>query len=157
MIEIAFRNDIVIIATQDNALAAVWLGSPGVELLKQVQRIGIALAGKYPQGILFVNVMLRGKARFSAEARAEAAQQTTENAIRATACSHIIAATGLVAATVRAFMSTVLMLSRPTRPTKVFTNIQEAAPWLVGLAPPGEPGWSKDKLIAFYDEVVAEA
>ncbi len=157
MINIALHNEITLIATQHNALAAVWLGPPSVELLKQVKKAGITLAGTYPQGTLFLNIMLRGKARFSAEARAEAAQQTTENAIRAKAGAHIVAAEGLIAATARAFISTILLLSRPTRPTKVFGTIQEAAPWLVELAPPGEPGWTTAKLVAFYDEIVAKA
>ena len=58
-IEIAFQADVVIVGTRDNVLAAVWQGPPSVALLKRLKRGGVELGSRYPQGTLFVNIMLQ--------------------------------------------------------------------------------------------------
>lgn len=158
IIRFKHHDDTVVIGSLDNCIAAVWRGPPTVGQLKDLKRHGMELARSYPGGTLFLNIMLHGNPKFSNEARKEAAEQTAQNAMKAVAGAHIIAAKGLVAAAVRAFMSTVMMVGRPTRPTKVFASIQDAAPWLLEYAAKADgPRWTEQKLVAFYDELVSKA
>jgi hypothetical protein len=47
--------------------------------------------------------------------------------------AHVVNAAGLAGTAVRTFLSTVLLVARPTAPHKVFANLAEGAAWLAPL------------------------
>ncbi len=145
--EVEFSDRCLRIATVDNLELASWFDAPEMKHMEAIDRVYKRMKRRVKGGVGFVNVVVGGVPKFSAEVRDEAARQTADVDDRDIATAHIILVDGIVGSTVRAFMSTTMLIGRPPHPTKVFGDIPTAATWLaVRLAENEHYPWPEARL-----------
>jgi hypothetical protein len=125
-----YEDDRLRIITADNVQIAGWFDAPELAHLRTLDRCFKRLKREIEGAIVFVNVVVSGVPKFSAEVREEAARQAADFDERDLATCHIILVDGFTGTAVRAFMSTATLLGRPTHPTKVFGDLPGAARWI---------------------------
>lgn len=112
-----------------NVHVAAWYDAPTVEQMHAYGACAKALSTRWQGKSALLNVVVTGVPRFSSEVREAAAEYTREGA-HTVGAAHIILVGGLLGSSVRAFLSTAMLLGRPPNPTKVFANIEQAAFWM---------------------------
>ena len=148
---LAEEGSLRIIASR-NVLVAAWRDAPTMSQLHALERVGRERGEQYPRGTALLNLALSGKPDFSADVRKETARVSALPDIFVLATAHIVLVRGLVGAAVRAFLSTSVLMARPTRPTKVFGDTLPAVDWVLArLAPAGE-AWTRQGLVAVVDQ-----
>jgi hypothetical protein len=128
-LEIVYEDQTLKQAYARNVHVAAWFDAPTVAQMHAYGRCARALSQRYGGQSCLVNLVVGGVPRFSAEVREVASQYTREGA-HGVGAAHVILAPGLVGTSVRAFLSTVILLGRPPNPTKVFGDIDGAAEWM---------------------------
>jgi hypothetical protein len=137
------------LAGVEQLLFALWSDAPRIDQLQHLARAArehLALIGERKQ--VLVNVMLAGTPNFSDEVRRESAALAKRFAARRIAVAHVILAPGFIGVAARAFISTLILVARPTAPTKVFDSLEAAATWLV---PYLDGTFTKDRLVSAYN------
>lgn len=136
-----------------NLVVAAWREAPTVAQLRALERAGRSLEDQLPGKNVLLNLMISGTPNFSAEVREEAIRLSGVPDIFSLAAAHVILAQGLVGTAVRAFLSTVVLLSKPPTPTKIFGDKTPATTWLMEhLKASGEP-WSRDQILSLARQV----
>lgn len=107
---------------------AVWRDAPRTDQLETM--FDLAQSRRKNVGDLaFLNMVIAGTPRFSADVRETTVRRVKEQPFVVTA--HLLLLPGLVGSTVRAFISTLNLLARPQGPTQVFGDTDEALDWLI--------------------------
>ncbi len=149
----ALHDDGVLrIVASRNLMVNVWFSAPTVAQVRAFGRVGVALTRKHPRGAGLINVMLRGKASFSEDVREELVKLMKTGIFRL-GTAHIVLADGFTGTAVRAFMSTVILLGRPSVPNKVFGDLNAAAAWYAPLLAGGAEAWSAAEIAALVQQV----
>lgn len=130
-----------------------------VPSLAQVQQLS-SVETSYREGagcakLVVVNLILGGSLdnvpRFTDEVRTEAARHIRRQAPWRAGAAHVIRLTGMRGVAVRAFLNTVVLVASPSAPTRVFADLDTAAPWLAPLLP-GDP-WTAAQVLAALQQV----
>lgn len=156
-IEIVYEDATLRQGYSRNLHVVAWYDAPSLSQMHAYGACARALAGRAgcPSGLM--NVVVEGMPRFSPEVREATAEYTREGAHEVGA-AHVILVGGLLGSSVRAFLSTAMLLGRPPNPTKVFGDVDGAARWMAGnfAARSSEP-WEVADLAAVCSAVIERA
>lgn len=129
-----------------NLHVVAWYDAPSLDQMHAYGAAARSLSDRWGRKSGLVNVVVTGVPRFSAEVRDATAQYTREGA-HDVGAAHVILVGGLLGASVRAFLSTAMLLGRPPNPTKVFAGIDEAALWMArNFATRSDERWDSAEL-----------
>ena len=136
----------------DNVITAAWFNAPEVEHMRIIDRLTRAVRRSEAVGFCFVNIAVDGVPRFSREVIAELERMAEYVTEKDLSTAHVILVDGLVGTAVRTFMSTVMLVTRPRDPNKVFADIESASRWTYGyLSRAGGYDWSLERLVAYLN------
>ncbi|MEM1415478.1 MAG: hypothetical protein AAGH15_11280 [Myxococcota bacterium] len=131
-----------------NVQVAVWRDAPTVERLDAMCRATGALNERVPGQSALLNLISGGRPSFPSELR-QAAVERSASAVHPQGVAHVILLPGLIGADVRAFLGTIIALSRPPDPTRVFGALGDAVGWMAGqLTASMAPTWTASELEA---------
>ena len=133
----------------------VWKDAPRSEHMREFRRIGAVHNRRHPQGSGLINMILSGTPSFSSEVRDETVKLMKETSMFRLGTAHVVLVGGLSGTSVRAFLSTVMLLGRPPLPNKVFGDMNSAAGWLAPRLAESAEVWSPAALVALMQEVKA--
>ncbi|MCZ7678143.1 MAG: hypothetical protein M5U28_04950 [Sandaracinaceae bacterium] len=137
-----------------NVHVVAWYDAPSLEQMHAYGAAAKALSARWEGKSALMNIVVTGVPRFSSEVREAAAEYTREGA-HTVGAAHIILVGGLLGSSVRAFLSTAMLLGRPPNPTKVFGSIDEAALWMGrNLAERSAEAWDPSELAEVCRAVV---
>ncbi|MEO5729875.1 MAG: hypothetical protein ABI134_03690 [Byssovorax sp.] len=142
------------IVNSRNVQVNVWSNAPTVEQMRAHGRAGTAHARRHPRGTGLLNIVVGGTPSFSEPVRVETVKIMKQAELFSLGSAQIILAGGLTGTAVRAFMSTVILLGRPLRPTKVFSDSETAVAWIAPLLTRGAEPWSRAELAALVAQLV---
>jgi hypothetical protein len=134
------------IAVRRNVALAYWWASPQLEWFQVIRATTWPYADLWPRGAGWINLIVGGRPSFSEEIRREAAELSKRDDIYELGTAHIVLLDVLRGSAVRAFLGTVLLMSRAKTPTRVFGNIDAAAQW---LAPRLGEAFTADEMAEF--------
>jgi hypothetical protein len=155
MTEIGFENDIARISTDKNVLVLRWADAPrGVGELREFEKIGRKLTSEYGKKALLASVIVSGTPKFSQEARDEVTRLTRTPMFHL-GTAQIILVGGLAGVAVRAFLSTSVLVARPSTPTKVFAQLDPGIDWILARLHEGPVSWTRGDLSAFLNRAVS--
>jgi hypothetical protein len=155
MTEIAFENAIARISTHENVLVLRWADAPrGVGELREFEKIGRKLTSAHDKKAILASVIVSGTPKFSQEARDEVTRLTRTPMFHL-GTAQIILVGGLAGVAVRAFLSTSVLVARPSTPTKVFAQLDPGIDWIEGRLREGPVSWTRGDLAAFMIRAVA--
>lgn len=144
--EIVYQDATLRQAYSRNLHVCAWYDAPTLEQMHAYGRAAKALSMRHEGKSGLINVVVTGVPRFSGEVREAAAEYTREGA-HAVGAAHVILVGGLLGTSVRAFMSTIMLLGRPPNPTKVFGDVPHAARWMAGnFAERSEQRWTAEEV-----------
>lgn len=152
-LEIVHRDATLRIVTSRNLQVNVWTNAPSLEQMRVFGRTGATLARQHPHGAGLLNVILPGTPSFSEPVRAEVVKLMKQATLYSLGAAHLILVGGFTGTAVRAFMSTAILISNPSRPNKVFGAPEDAAAWLAPLLARGAEPWTRGQLVALADQV----
>lgn len=141
------------IVTSRNVQVNVWTSAPTLEQMRVFGRTGAALARQHPRGTGLLNVILPGTPSFSEPVRAEVVRMMKQPALYALGAAHLILVGGFTGTAVRAFMSTAILISHPSRPNKVFGAPEDTAAWLAPLLSRGAEPWTREQIVALAGQL----
>ena len=137
-----------------NVQIAAWYDAPSLEQMHTYGRCAKVLSKRYGGKSALMNVVVKGVPRFSSEVREAASEYTREGAHQIGA-AHVILVGGLLGSSVRAFLSTVMLLGRPPNPTKVFGDLDGAARWMAkSLCARSPEAWDAEELAAVCRQAI---
>jgi len=146
-----YEDPVIRIVTHENLVAAGWFDAPSMDQMRALDRALTSMRRRHKK-LAFVNVIVEGTPRFSKEVSDEASRQTQAGDGTDLASVHLILVGGLVGAAVRAFMGTVILVSRPKSPTKVMSDPKEAARFLaLHLGAGGHRPWSEAEVLSVIE------
>lgn len=155
-VKLRHQEEALRVVSAGHLLMAVWFEAPTIEDMKGLQVAGerhrTELRGERQ---VFVNVVAEGRPRLFDEIHGEATRQSSRNAPHRAATAHVILLSGFPGVMVRSFMSTMILLSRPRAPTRVFDSMGAAAPWLVERLRELDPAWTQEALHEVYRQARA--
>lgn len=130
-----------------NVQIVAWFDAPTLEQMHAYGRAASALSMRFDRKSALMNIIAGGTVpRFSSEVREAAATYTREGAHQIGA-AHILLLSGLLGSSVRAFLSTMMLLGRPPNPTKVFGDLDTASLWMArNLTERSPQAWMADDL-----------
>ena len=139
-----------------NILISIWLESATVNHLRRVDRHTRDMSKQWPGGFSSISVVASFSKMPNAEVRAEAERLAATPTQNARGGALIIEGTGLLAAAIRAMLVGMFAFSNQRVPTKIFDNIDRAAPWVLSLLPPVE-GVTAEALVNAVSELRTRA
>lgn len=142
------------IVTSRNMQVNVWSNAPTVEQLRAHGRSGMAHARQHPGGTGLLNIVVGGTPSFSEPVRVETVKTMKQAELFRLGSAQIVLVGGLAGTAVRAFMSTAILLGRPVRPSKVFSESETAVAWIAPLLARGAEPWSRAELAALVAQLV---
>jgi hypothetical protein len=129
-----------------NVQISAWFDAPTLDQMHAYGRAARSLSMRFGGRSALMNVIVGGVPRFTSEVRQAAADYTKEGAHQIGA-AHIILVDGLLGSSVRAFLSTMMLLGRPPNPTRVFGDIASASEWMAQhLTEKSPEAWMADEL-----------
>ena len=111
-----------------NIHVAAWFDAPNLEQMRAYGRCARRVHARYRGQSAFFNLVVDGRPTFANDVRKAAADYTREG-LHEIGAAHVVLVPGFLGVSTRAFFSTMLLLGRPSNPTKVFADIESAARW----------------------------
>lgn len=143
------------LSTSRNLLIGEWRETPVVEDVAAIERGSRSLNRQYA-GCGILNLVLRGTPRFTDDVRAALVRLNADPTAFALGSARVLLIPGLAGVAVRAFLNTVQLVSRPTRPVQVFGDPRVAAAWLAPkIALPGVR-WSHEEIDALVGPLLGQ-
>ena len=130
----------------NNLLISIWTSAPTVEAYDIIAQAARDLGRQHPYGVAFANVVATtttaGKMTPEVRERINVLSHDETTGLRGTAV--IILDASPFARAIRAIVSTVLLMTRSKLPTKLCSDIDQAALWLAGILPhdANAPPWN---------------
>jgi hypothetical protein len=134
-----------------NVAVVGWRDAPDVADIHAWHRLGQSMTKEHGK-CACIDVVMRGTPRFSDEVRRASEELARDTKIFELGFAHALLMPGLGGSAVRAFIGTILLVTRPPAPAKVLGDVPAAVDWL--LPKLGE-GWTRGELVAACDHVVA--
>ncbi len=152
--EIVHEDETLRLGVCRNLLIIAWLSAPEVAQLRAITRARSALATKHKADVGTINVIVSGfLPRFTDQIREEVVAMLKEARLQGLGSAHVVIPDGLVGVTTRSFLSTAILVSRTSTPTRVFSELGPAAAWLAPLLAVGSVHWSPAEILAAQSEV----
>lgn len=129
-----------------NVMIAVWSEAPTLPQARVLHREAELFAKHNPGGQSFANIVAGGVPMFTEPVRDELVKLGKSHSIFTLGSAHIILVGGMAGSAVRAFLSTVFLISRPQAPNRVFGSIAEAVTWLHGRLGGSQAQWTGNEL-----------
>jgi hypothetical protein len=149
---IVYEDAILRVAVRKNVAFAVWSAAPTVTQVHAFQRAAEQL-GKGSAGHALMSVVVRGVPKFTEGVRDELVRVMKRELYRL-GIAHLILLDGLAGAAVRAFLSTVRLLSRTPTPAGVFGSPDEAIGWVLDRVRAAPERWTQNELREALDEAI---
>ncbi len=137
----------VVICTCGELFIAVWTDAPTIVQMDAFEQHGRAYEQALGRGVLLSNLAVSGTPKFDDSVRRKAAELTADPGLFALARAHTILMDGFKGTAVRAFVQTFLLLGRPPHPTKVFSSVPAAAPWMCTQLSRSPLTWTADAIV----------
>jgi hypothetical protein len=154
-LETVHADSILRVVTSRNVQVNVWSNAPTLDQMLVFGRTGTALKRRYPRGTGLINLIVDGTPSFSEPVRAEVVRLMQQPEIFSLGAAHLILVSGFSGTAARAFLSTAILIARPRRPNKVFSQPEPAAAWLAPLLAGGAEPWTPAAIVALVARVVA--
>lgn len=129
-----------------------WRDAPTADHIREWHRIGREIAKAYPGAGACFNIVLKGTPRFSDDMRQATEKFAADDRVFELGTAHVILMPGLAGTAVRAFIQTILLVTRSATPTKVVRTIEDGVAWMAPKLAPH--GWTAAALQAACEEVV---
>ncbi|CAN5584309.1 hypothetical protein BH09MYX1_BH09MYX1_54110 [soil metagenome] len=126
--------------------------APNVMQLRAHDRVGKQLQRTHKQGTMLVNLVHSGTPNFTQEVTKETARIVRQEQFYDLGAANVLLVGGLGGVAARAFLSTALLVSRSPRPTRVFSNLNEAIDWTIAMLQNGTVKWTREELFAICDQ-----
>ena len=154
--EIVHDDALLRVVTRKNVTFAVWSGPPGVSQIHALQRAADFTSKRGRPEQLLISTVLRGAPNFSEEVRDELVRvmRNKENFRLGTA--HLILLDGMAGTAVRAFLSTVKLLSRNAAPMGVFGKTEEALLWGLERVRGSRERWIYSELFEAHEQATKD-
>jgi hypothetical protein len=153
--EIRYEDDTLRQAVARNVHVAAWFDAPTLEQMHEYGRCARGVYRSYRGKSALLNLVVEGVPRFSSEVRKAAADYTAEG-LHQLGAAHVILVGGLLGASVRGFLGTMLLVGRPPNPAKVFGDLPSAAAWQAkNLAPFEEEPWTAQEIVTICESLIA--
>lgn len=133
------REDGVLLATWRNVLLNVGKGNPSKEFIDQVLQHAEDLLSVYPDGIVLMLLIYDGGGVPGGKGRGRATQMLREIGPRLQALAAVIEGAGFWASAARSILTGLALMSRSRFPLRTFSEMNEAARWLVKYIQPPVP------------------
>ena len=139
------------VAAHHNLVIALWRDAPEVSWVRSLVAASERHVAQHERKCALVNLVVSGTPSFREDARNELMKMSRRRDLYPVV-AHVVQLDGLVGAAVRAFLSTLLVLSRTKAPIKVFAEPTAAGDWLV---PQLGDDWTCDTVVTACESVVA--
>jgi hypothetical protein len=114
----------------ENLAFAVWRSAPTVDHVRRWHRFALDHGrGPHAPGAC-VDIVVKGTPSFSDEMRRETNRFASDPKVFPRGMAHVILMSGLAGSAVRAFIGTIILVTKPIAPAKVFGDFDAAARWL---------------------------
>ena len=144
------------IITSRNVLFTLWSDAPTVPQLGHILTAAKDLRTSWPKGVAQAQLVLKGTPRFSDAVRADSVALLKKKAEYVNlALAYVVLAHGLAGTAARAFLSTLVLLSRTQTPTRVFAELPTASQWLALQFAASDVAWSPADLERVCRQVIA--
>lgn len=134
------------IGLHKNVQINVWRDAPTLSQVRLFAHHAEAMSRSHPGGSALVNLVVAGSPRFSDGVRDEVTRMMKSPTLFRLGAAHVITLGGMNGVAVRAFLSTVTLVARPTTPSKVFGDSASAATWLSPRLELGRERWLPGEL-----------
>ena len=129
-----------------------WRDAPNITQLRAHDRVGKQLERSYKGKTMLLNLVHSGTAKFSPEVTQETARIVRQENFYDLGAANVLLVGGLGGVAARAFLSTALLVSRSPRPTRVFSNLDEAIEWTLAMLQPGGVRWARNEIVAVAEQ-----
>jgi hypothetical protein len=146
MASIDYEDETCRIVTERNVGVISWREAPNMLQLRAHDRIGKQLARAYKGGTLLVSLVRGGTPNFTPEVRDETNRILGQRPFYDLGVARVLLVGGLGGVAARAFLSTALLVSRSPRPTRVFSNVADAAGWCCEMLASGTEKWTRSEI-----------
>lgn len=126
-----------------------WRDAPSHDDILAWHDLGRAMAREERSAC--VDLVLRGRPRFSDDVRRASEALARDPGIFQLGFAHVLLIPGVAGSAVRAFIGTILLVTRPPAPAKVFGDVAGGMAW---LRPRLDARWSEAELAACCGELV---
>lgn len=137
-----YEDETAIFGRVRNVALVGWREAPSVAAIRAWQRLGHTIGKDHPGAGACIDVIVRGTPRFGDDVRRAAEEMARDPKIFERGIAHVTLIPGLAGTAVRAFIQTILLVTRPPTPTKVFADVGSATTWMtprISSAVPVEP------------------
>jgi hypothetical protein len=146
--DIVHDDEVLRMGVSRNLVVCAWANAPEVEHIRSLSRAAQGTIGRYKEHRAFLNLVVTGTPRFSDAVRDELVKFIRDTRLQGQGMAHVVSIPGIAGATVRAFLSTVMLLARPVATHKVFSELAPAAAWLVPKLTTGGEAWTSAGVLA---------
>jgi hypothetical protein len=141
-----YEDSTLRMASCRNAYFVVWSDAPTGEQMRTFDRGGHEFDAKHPGGTVCFNIIVGGRPKFTADVREAAAEMSARDDIYRLGTAHVVLVDGMKGAATRAFLGTIVLLTRP-KMTRVFGELAAACEFLgEGLTRSGVK-WTRAELL----------
>jgi hypothetical protein len=135
-----------------NVAVVGWREAPEVADIRAWHRLGQTMTREHGK-CACIDIVLRGTPRFSDEVRRASEELARDPKIFELGFAHAMLMPGLGGSAVRAFIGTILLVTRPPVPAKVLGDVSAAVEWLL---PKLGGAWTAQELRAVCEHVVVQ-
>ena len=139
-----YEDDRVVLGNVRSLGLVAWREAPLAGHIRHWHELGSTIARSHPGTGACLDVVVGGTPSFADDMRKEAVSLASDPQIFELGIAHAIVVPGLVGTAVRAFVSTVILVSRAPAPVKVFSDLPGAVRWLAPRLAPH--GWTEAEL-----------
>ena len=161
--QILLKNVNFVLSAAGNCVINCWRQPPTGSDYQMIEPCVKSLFGAYPCGLALVNIILT-PTRFDKSVSKETQTQMgelisrTETIVRAVA--QIIPGQGWIAELIRAFVwsTTLLGKRKDVTPVRLFSKLEDAAPWILKVIPkdPPAPNWDEETIKTALQRAAAQ-
>ena len=156
--ETFYRDDIVHMVLGRRLIVCAWRDAPSMTQVKALRRINVDARRRLgDDGVAYCNVVISGTPVFASEVRDEITAISRDFGKRGVAQAHLILMEGFAGTAVRAFLSTVNLIARPSVPNKVSGDRREVEEWLLEKMFTVDRRVTEDWVSPAFDQVLQEA
>jgi len=136
-----------------NVVIPAWFNPPTVAHVRAMGRAIDNLARRHGPDFGMFDVIVEGTPKFSDDVRHELGKLVADPKSQGHGAAHVLVLPGFAGVAVRAFLSTIFLVSRGASPNKVFAELRAGAAWLAPRLSTGREAWTTDEILAAQAEV----
>lgn len=140
------------LASHRNVMFAVWTDAPTLGQVRTLHRESEKFAASNGSGQALASMVLGGVPRFTEPVRDELVKMMKSSSTFTLGSAHLLLVSGMAGSAVRAFLSTAMLLARPSAPNRVFGTVADAVVWLHGRLGGTASQWTVNELRAALEE-----